>query len=69
MNLLEALEAIEGYVEVLRLGSHNRYIRSLQDKAFQGIVDVIKGADPEFIAKIIVYRATEGKDVDGKGMY
>ncbi len=69
MNLNEALEAIAGYVELLRLGRTNRYIRKLQEQAFQGIVDVVKGADPEFIAKIIVNRATDGKDYDGKSIY
>jgi hypothetical protein len=69
MNLSEALEAIAGYIELLRLSRNNRYIRTLQEQAFQGIVDVVKNADPEFIAKIIVNRATDGKDYDGKSMY
>lgn len=69
MNLAEALEAIGGYVEILRLSKTNRYVRRLQDEAFHGIVDVVKNASPEFIAKIIVNRATDGKDYDGKSMY
>ncbi|HEY5585703.1 MAG TPA: hypothetical protein VIK78_14605 [Ruminiclostridium sp.] len=69
MNLNEALEAIEGYVELMRLGSRNKYVRKLQVEAFNGICDVVKNADADFIAKIIVNRATSGKDADGKTMY
>lgn len=69
MNLSEALEAIGGYVEILRLSKTNKYVRRLQDEAFKGIIEVVKDADPQFIAMIIVNRATDGKDYDGKSMY
>jgi len=69
MNLSDALDAIEGYVEIIRLGSRNEYVRKLQEHAFHGIIEVVSSASPEFIAKIIVNRATDCKDFDGKGMY